>query len=527
MMMRRSKHHWNTLLLACTVVIISTPTQSQNQPQTPLDPPVGETVLRPKFKCADLRSLTGYDFTIESATLVASTSDTPEYCRVRGQILPEIQFDVNLPVVWNRRFYMFGNGGYAGESLDAPGRVRQRQLAMQQGFVAASTNTGHDNAQEPLGTFAVNRQKLLDYAFRSLHVTADSAKRIASEYYGARPSRSYFEGCSTGGRQALILAQRFPEDFDGIVAGAPVLNFTGTMIGYTKMAQAFAAAPIPYAKLATLAARINAHCDERDGLKDGLIDDPRRCDFRPARDLPKCAEGADNVDCFTAGQVGTLEKIYSDLIVQGKRFYPGWPVGAEVAGSNGRSGWDNWLVNESGQPTRSVMFAETFLRYLAFPEKNPKYELASFDFEKDTQRLEWIQRVLDATDPDLERFKGRGGKLFMYFGWSDQSLNAQMGVDYYESVLERMGPATKEFFRLFMVPGMFHCGGGVGCSSFDKLTPLMHWVERGTAPDRIIAARIVNEKPIRTRPLCPYPQVARYKGTGSIDEADNFVCQSP
>ena len=219
--------------------------------------------------------------------------------------------------------------------------------------------------------------------------------------------------------------------------------------------------------------------------------------------------------------------MYSDITVQGKRFFPGWPVGAEVTGPNGRSGWDTWLVTENGQPTRSVKFAQTFFRYLAFPEKNPMYQLSSFDFEKDTQRLEWITTVLDATDTDLVRFKERGGKLLMYFGWSDQSLNAQMGVDYYESVLARMGPATKEFFRLFMVPGMFHCVGGVGCSSFDKLTPLMQWVEHGRAPERITAARIVNEKTNRTRPLCPYPQVARYKGTGSIDEADSFVCQTP
>jgi feruloyl esterase len=434
---------------------------------------------------------------------------------------------------------MTGNGGYAGDSLDAPQRAGGRNAAMRRGFVSASTNTGHDAAVEPLGAFAVNRQKLLDYAFRSLHTTAETGKRIAAAYYGAGPARSYFEGCSTGGRQALILAQRFPDDFDGIVAGAPVLNFSGTMVGYAKMTQALAASPIPYAKLALLADRIYAQCDEKDGLKDGLIDDPRRCDFRPARDLPKCAEGADNTannaannsagnsDCFTTAQIGTLETIYGDVHGNGKRLFPGWPVGAEVIGPNGRSGWDNWIINEKGQPTISVNFAESFFRYLAFPEKNPKYELSSFNFEKDPPRLEWIHNILDATDPDLSRFKARGGKLLMYFGWADQALNAQMGVDYYESVLARMGATTTGFFRLFMVPGMFHCGGGVGCGSFDKLTPLMQWVEQGTAPERIIGSRMVNGKAVRTRPLCPYPQTAKYKGAGSIDEADSFACQSP
>ena len=490
----------------------------------PIAPPSGETVLAPKISCSDLRSLTGYDFTVETATLVPATADAPGYCKIRGQIQPEIQFEVSLPVEWNRRFYMFGNGGYAGEPLEAPNRIGQRIGALKRGFVVAQSNTGHDATTEPGGTFALQRQKLLDYGFRSLHTTAETGKRLAAAYYGSRPTKSYFEGCSTGGRQALILAQRFPEDFDGIVAGAPVLNFSGTMVSYSKMAQAFSAAPIPYAKLKTLSDRIYATCDDKDGLKDGLIDDPRRCDFRPSRDLPKCADGAENSECFTDAQISTLEKIYSDVQSNGKRFFPGWPVGIEVAGPNGRSGWDNWIVNEKGQPTIQVNFAENFFRYLAFPEKNPKFELSSVNFDEDPKRLEWIHSVLDATDTDLSSFKKRGGKLLMYFGWADPALNAQMGVDYYESVTAKMGASTPEFFRLFMVPGMFHCGGGVGCSSFDKLTPLMQWTEKNTAPDSIIGSRIMNNKTDRTRPLCPYPQVAKYKGSGSIDDAANFTC---
>jgi hypothetical protein len=514
-------------LLSAMVILMACRGFAQTAPTTPLSPPAGESTLGPKLGCADLRSLTGYEFSVESAILIPASGDVPEYCQVRGQIMPEIRFEVSLPATWNRRFYMYGNGGYAGEPVESLGRVTSRHAALRRGFAVASSDTGHDRVAEPLATFALNRQKLLDYAFRSLHTTAETGKRIIAGYYGVRPTRSYFEGCSTGGRQALILAQRFPEDFDGIVAGAPVLNFSGTMVGYTQIAQALAAAPIPFAKLSLLSDRIHALCDEKDGLKDGLIDDPRRCDFSPARDLPKCADGGDKNDCFTAAQIGTLEKIYADVLAQGKRIFPGWPVGAEVAGPNGRSGWDNWIINERGQPSISVSFAETFFRYMAFPEKNPNYTLASFDFNKDPSRLESIHAILDATDTDLARFKGRGGKLLMYFGWSDQALNARMGVEYYEAVLGRMGGETTNFFRLFMVPGMFHCGGGVGCSSFDKLTPLIQWVEQGTTPERLIGARIVNGQTNRTRPLCPYPQVAKYKGTGSIDEAANFVCQRP
>jgi Tannase and feruloyl esterase len=356
-----------------------------------------------------------------------------------------------------------------------------------------------------------------------LHTTAETAKRIATAYYGVKPSRSYFEGCSTGGRQALILAQRFPDDFDGIITGAPVLNWTGTMMRYTCTAQALAAAPIPYAKLSLLSDRIYDKCDAVDGVKDGVIDDPRRCDFRPARDLPKCAEGADTSSCFTSGQIGALEKIYGNVTSRGKRFFPGWPVGAEIAGPNGRSGWDPWIVHDGG-PTTEVVFAGSFLRYMAFPERDSKTDLGSFDFDKDPARMSWIHEALDATDPDLSGLQKRGGKLIMFYGWADPALDAQMGVDYYESVVNRMGGSTSSFFRLFMVPGMFHCGGGVGTSTFDMLTPLLQWVERGPAPERILASRVVDGKPNRTRPLCPYPQPAKYKGTGSIDEAANFSC---
>ncbi len=489
--------------------------------QPSLPPPANETSLQPKCACADLRSLTNYDFSIESATLIPATADAPERCRVKGLIQPEIQFEVNLPATWNRRFYMFGNGGYAGEAME--NRTGQRVTAIRRGFVVADTNTGHEAATEPVGTFAVNRQKLLDYAFRSLHTTAITGKQIAEAYFGAKPTRSYYEGCSTGGRQGLILAQRFPDDFDGLVIGAPVLNFSGTMMGYTQMAQAFAKTPLPYAKLSLLAEKIYAQCDEKDGVKDGVIDDPRQCQFCPSCDLPQCADGTDKADCFTTAQLSTLEKVYGDVKSQGKSIFPGWPVGAEIAGPNGRSGWDNWIINEKGQPSIGVTFSESFFRYLAF--KNPNYKFADFDFDKDPQRLEWIHNVLDATDPDLARLQKRGGKVLMYFGWADPALNAQMGVDYYESVRQKMGAGTPNLFRLFMVPGMFHCNGGVGCSNFDKLTPLMQWVEKGAAPESMLASRIVNGQTNRTRPLCPYPQVAKYKGSGSIDDAANFVCK--
>lgn len=492
-----------------------------------LPSPAGEAPGTPKLACTALYALTDFGFTIESATLVPAEGNTPEFCRVMGQILPEIRFEVALPTQWNRRFMMTGNGGFAGDTLESPQRVMLRSVAMRRGFAAAVTNTGHDNRDEPLATFAANRQKLLDYAFRSLHVTAVAGKRITEAYYGSKPARSYFQGCSTGGRQALILAQRFPDDFDGIVAGAPVLNFSATMTSFACTAQTLAATPIPFAKLATLAEKVYALCDEKDSLKDGLIDDPRRCDFQPSRDLPRCAGGTETDKCFTDAQIGALEKIYGDIMSEGKRFFPGWPVGAEVVAANGRSGWDEWIVREGKEKTISHSFAESFFRYMAFPRKNEAVELSAFDVNSVVPRLTWIHTILDATDPDLTRFRDRQGKLLMYFGWADQSLNPKMGIEYYESALQKMGANTRDFFRLFMQPGVFHCGGGVGPGSFEPLPIVVEWVEQGKAPDAITAARIVEGKTLRTRPLCPYPQTAKYKGSGSIDEAENFRCAAP
>jgi len=480
---------------------------------------------KPAIGCGDLRSLTNNEVSIATALLVPATADAPEHCRVSGQVLPQVAFEVGLPTQWNGHLYMFGNGAYAGEALDSAARRATAARAMRRGYAAAQTDTGHSAATEPLGTFAADRQKLLDYAFRSLHVTAEAAKLLVRSYYGGPPTRSYFEGCSTGGRQGLILAQRFPADFDGIVVGAPVLNFSGTMMAYANDVQALRSAPIPASKLPLLAEKIYAQCDAKDGLKDGLIDDPRRCGFQPSRDLPKCDAG-DQPGCFTAGQIAALEKIYGDVVSQGKRIFPGWPVGAEIAGPNGRSGWDPWFVNDAG-PTTQVAFGETFFRYLAFSKPDPTYDLSQFNLDRDPPRLEAIHQILDATDPDLSRFEQRGGKILMYFGWADPALNPLMGVEYYEQVAQRMGADTGGFFRLFMVPGMFHCNGGVGADTFDKLGPLADWVEHGAAPDAIPASRVIGGKVVRTRPLCAYPEVARYKGSGSIDDAANFACVKP
>ncbi len=471
--------------------------------------------------CAQLRALTDLDLTIATAQHVPAGKDAPEHCKVTGQMLPEIRFEVYLPVNWNRRFLLRGNGGFAGQ-MDRGGALRSAGA----GFAAAVTDTGHDASVEPLATFAVNRQKLYDYAFRSLHVTALAAKKLIQAHYGAPPLKSYYQGCSTGGRQGLILAQRFPSDFDGIIAGAPVLDFSGTMFQYAVIAKALAAAPIPLAKMKLVAGAVYKECDARDGLADGLIDDPRRCRFSPSRDLPICPGGQDNPGCFTPGQIKSLETVYSPVNINGRTLMPGWPAGAEIAGPNGVSGWANWLLSDT-QPTISVNFSTSFFRHMAFEKPDPSLDLLSLDLDKASPRVDWLRPILDATQPDLSAFRDRGGKLIMYYGWSDPALNPMMGLNYYESVLNAMGPRTQDFFRYFTLPGVFHCGGGAGCGTADFLEPLIQWVENAKAPDRILSSKLVDGKPVRTRPLCPCPQTARYKGAGSIDDAASFDCALP
>src|SRR5580658_1016616 len=253
-------------------------------------PPSG---AKPVMACPQLLSLTGYDLSVISSELTPATVQAPEHCRVFLMAQPEINIEVNLPTSWNGRFYMFGNGGWAGESFDAPGRVANHARALRAGFATASTDTGHSAALEPDASFALNRQKLLDFGFRSLHVTALAAKRLVHIYSGANPSKSYYDGCSQGGRQALTIAQRYPDDFDGIIAGSPALYNTGNMLARAFWTRGLSANPFPAAKLGLLAGRVYDKCDAKDGLKDGLIDDPLHCDFQPRQDLPHCAEGTD------------------------------------------------------------------------------------------------------------------------------------------------------------------------------------------------------------------------------------------
>jgi len=545
-MIRSTRFLAITAFIIPVLVAVGEPAHAQNAQFSRWEPSVLSPLdqIRPGASCGSLISLTGYEFSIVSATMQKpgdsqagartggsqAPPDSPEFCRVVGLIQPEIRFEVDLPIPWNGRLYMFGNGGYAGEALDSSPRLATSRRALARGFATVQTNTGHDGSSEPLGTFAASPQKFVDYAFRAVHITSVTAKRIVQAYYDRAPQRAYFDGCSTGGRQGLISAQRFPEDFDGIVVGAPVLNFSGTMIGYAAYQKALSAGPLDAEHLKLVADAVYAKCDARDGLKDGVIEDPRQCGFSPSADLKRCVDGGSAAGCFTPAQLHALEIIYGGIKRGGTELVPAWPVGAEIAaaGRDGAStsGWIPWFVAPPGGKAIQVAFGETFFKNIAFGKTLADYDWAAFQVDADYEKLESARAALDATSPDLSRFKQRGGKILSYFGWADPALNPMMGIGYYQSVQRALGPSTPDFYRLFMVPGMFHCGGGVGASSFDAITPLVEWTERGLAPPSIPASRLVDGKAVRTRPLCPYPEAAAYNGKGNPDEAASFSCKA-
>ena len=490
--------------------------------------------IEPRKACDALGKFKSKEIVKIAAATMPAASGAPAHCRVTGLIAPEIAFEVSLPSKWNGRFYMIGNGGHAGEALDDAGRAAQRNEALRLGFAFAQTNTGHDRGKEPGGTFVMsNPQKAIDYAWRAVHLTATTAKDITKDYYGKAVSRAYWNSCSNGGRQGLLEAQRFPEDFDGIVANAPWVDQTVFTIGAMWNQKSLSQAALTPAKLALVADRVMAKCDAVDGLKDGLIDDPRKCNFNPARDVPACAAGTDGADCLTGAQAEAVAKVYSGPVSNGKPFFPGYMPGSEAVtaglfGGGTGSGWLNVIVTTQPDATPAdFSLAENTMRYLVFTPPKPTYDYKTFDFDRDIHLLDGWSKQADAKNPDLSQFKKRGGKVIMTYGWADSILQPMAGVNYYEQAVAKNGPATSDFFRLFMVPGMAHCGGGIGPDRHDPMTAMVNWVEKNKAPESMTASRVVNNQVVRTRPLCPYPQVARYSGQGSIDEAKNFSCVAP
>jgi len=462
----------------------------------------------------------------------------PAFCRVTGQIQPapdsDIRFEVWLPTEnWNGKFAGTDNGGFAGYI-----NYGALAAALRAGFAAASTDTGHAAGGPPAAWALGHPEKIIDFGYRAIHLTTVTGKAMVSNYYGVAPHWSYFSGCSNGGRQGLMEAQQFPADYDGIVAGAPANFWTHLMASAVWDLEATLNNPasyIPPNKLPALGNAVFAACDALDGIKDGILNDPRQCHFNPETLL--CA-GADSSDCLTAPQVAAAKKIYagpSDS--QGQSILPGYMPGSE----SGFGGWGMWITGPAPEKSVDYSFGTQFFSNMVFDD--PAWNFRTFNFDADLNLTDKkVGPILNATNPKLTDFEARGGKLILYHGWSDSAIPPLNTVNYYQSVVAAMGrEPVEEFVRLYMVPGVGHCGGGPGPDTFGAgpvegadpehslFSSLEQWVERGAPPKAIIAAKRASPfNPASavemTRPLCPYPEVAKYKGSGDIHQAANFVC---
>ena len=464
-----------------------------------------------------------------------TVSHLPTFCRVAGVSRPtsdsDIEFEVWLPATgWNGKFQGVGNGGFAGT-------ISYQQLgdAVSHEYASASTNTGHSAQKDVDATWALHHpEKIIDFGYRAIHVTAVNAKAVITAYYGSAAKRSYFSSCSNGGRQALMEAQRFPEDYDGIIAGAPANYWTHLLANAAWNLEALLlenASYIPSAKLPAIQAAALAACDVRDGVKDNVIEDPSGCHFDTSVLLCK---GPESDACLTPPQVAALNKLYAGGRTRtGKQVFAGYSPGGEAE----PNGWALWITGSGPGKSLMYQFATEFFKNMVFSD--PAWDFRRFNVDRDTAAAdEKMARDLNANDPDLGRFQQRGGKLILYHGWSDAAIAAGATVDYYRHVSAKMGAAqTSEFVRLFMVPGMEHCRGGEGPDDFGQGgvgagdernsidVELEHWVEGGPPPEVVIASKRGQDgRVVRTRPLCSFPKIAKYKGNGSTDEAQNFVC---
>lgn len=507
-------------------------------------------------ECAALAGLAVEGTTITAAAMVSNgsvvvsptstVSGMPAFCRVQGVARPStdsnIAFEVWLPdrPNWNSRFLSTGEGGFAGSpNFTRNGLDGGMDEIVRRGYATAGTDTGHTSADE---WWAIGHpEKAADYLYRAKHLTTVAAKAVATAFYGRPPSHSYFSSCSNGGRQGLIEAQRYPEDFDGLIIGAPWNYQSHSNAGFVWNAQAMSApgAAIPPEKLPSISAAVLAQCDKQDGLADGVLADPRTCSFDPKSMICK---GADTKECLTPPQADALRKVYDGPKNPrtGERIFPGFTKGSE-------SGWSG-IVRI---PARDAAGGLGLIAYFAnLVNEKADWDFRRFDFDRDMAAAdEKIGRLGNATAVDYTRAKQRGVKIIQYHGWNDQTLQPAYSPDYYEAVVKANGglEATQRFYRLFMVPGMAHCYGGTGASNFggvgqqipptrdpehDIQSALERWVEQGAPPAHMTATRFTDSTAgARTvqlqRPLCLYPAVPRYKGNGDPNAAASFACVQP
>jgi Tannase and feruloyl esterase len=513
-----------------------------------------------KANCEKVAKLALPNATVSSAELVAAGSfhldsavtpwmaqadalyrSLPPFCRVRVESHPSSDSDIKIEVWmplenWNGKLQGHGNGGFAGE-ID----YFTLAISMREGYATAATDTGHAASGVDARWALGHPEKVTDFGYRAIHEMTQDAKLVVKQFYVKHPlQHAYFASCSNGGRQALMEAQRFPGDYDGIIAGAPANYWTHLVTSAIWQMQATlmdSASYIPAAKLPAIAKAVDAACDAQDGTADGIVDDPRKCHFDPSAMLCKAD---DTNECLSAAQATALKKIYAGPSdANGKQIYPGLLPGAE----GGQGGWGLWITGSEPGKSLMQMFGTGFYSDMVFEKPDWNFRDANVgEIVKAADAK--LAKTLNATDPNLSAFKARGGKLILYHGWNDPAISAINTVNYYQSVVDVMGQdGFDSFARVYMAPGMQHCGDGVGPDSFGENGPwpnvndphqslqlsLEQWVEKGTAPKEIVATKfsgpLSSGNVEMTRPLCAYPKFAKYKGSGDENDASNFVCE--
>jgi len=504
----------------------------------------------PARSCASLTQLNLPNATITSAAPVAAAAflppglkpdekvppvftSAPAFCRVAVTLTPTSDSDIKVEVWmpasgWNGKFRGIGNGGFAGY-ISYGGLA----AAVSQGYAAASTDTGHSTqgAEWALG----HPEKIVDYGYRGVHEMTVNAKTIVKAFYGVAAKPAYFASCSNGGRQALMEAQRFPDDYDGIIAGAPANSWVPMVSKGLKELKALdGPGYIPASKVPAIDQAVLAACDAQDGLKDGVINDPRQCHLDPSVLLCKDKESD---TCLTSPQIDSLKSIYADARdLAGGPDFPGLLPGAE----DGRGGWAVWITGSEEGKSLGTFFVTGYFADMVYGKKDWDFRNADVAAAEKLAQ-EKTGDSMNALNPDLKPFLTHGGKLILYHGWNDPAISALNTVRYYKSAVAAVGAkAAEQSIRLYMVPGMQHCAGGPGATIFgqideepranaehDIFTSLVEWVEGGKAPGTIVAAKYSGPEaktPEMTRPICPYPQAAEYKGTGDPKRAESFAC---
>ena len=463
--------------------------------------------------CAELMKLQLPDVTILEAEAKSSdTINTPSepwdpiviinkpFCRVLGRISKEINFELFLPEEGNGRFLMSGGGGFVGSIQNA------FRAKVNEGYAIAGTDAGHAGGEDAKWAYN-NMERQLNFGRLAIHRTAVVSKLIMQNYYCAAPSKSYFAGCSRGGGQAMIEAQYYPDDFDGIIAGAPAFTWPGMAAKFAQHSKYNYPNPkdlkpvVTNENLQLLQKEVLKQCDRLDGSEDGIINDPRKCKFDFSK-LPLCADGKLGASCFTNAQLAAIKAVYNPLVVDGKEIYPGFPFGVEAA----MGSWDMWITGTNafmpGSPSLHYMFGTNIFKYLVFNDPNWDYSTYNFkNFEADTR---YASSYLDAAGTDYSAFKKRNGKIIFYHGWNDPALSAYATIEHYEGILKADKDAPS-YARLFVLPGVLHCGDGPGCDTVDWVKLIVDWVEQSNAPDQVVASKTVQDKVI-TKHISPYPK---------------------